>query len=431
MTDDKKPIGLWSAIAIGIGAMVGAGIFSILGVAAQIAGNAMWISFTIAGAVTLLSTYSFAKLGTTYPSAGGPVEYLVRGFGDNAVSGGFNIVLWVSYVFALALYARAFGAYAVTFLPPGAPRVWINIFATAVIVVFAAVNFFGARAVGRTERAIVAVKVGILIAFVAVGLLFIQPERLSPSFWPPGSNVFLGAAIIFVAYQGFALITNAASDMDDFKRTLPRALYLSVLIVLCLYVAVSVTVVGNLPIPQIIGAKDSALAQATQPFLGSLGFEAIAIAALFSTASGINATLYGSAKVSYMLAKYREIPSLSELGVWRRSTEGLFVTAGLALLFVNVFDLSSIAVLTSAAILIIYTVVNVAHMRLYATTGARRAVIGATVVTCLVFLGALIYYEAGASPGALSSLFIVLVACFVGEVIYRRHAHLAVAPPPF
>jgi amino acid transporter len=129
----KKGIGLWSAVAIGIGAMIGAGIFSILGVACQISGNALCVSFIIAGIVALLSTYSFAKLGARYPSAGGPAEYLVKGFGDGVMSGGFNVLLWASYVFALALYSRAFGAYAMTFLPPSASRIWVNIFATAVM----------------------------------------------------------------------------------------------------------------------------------------------------------------------------------------------------------------------------------------------------------------------------------------------------------
>jgi amino acid transporter len=221
-----------------------------------------------------------------------------------------------------------------------------------------------------------------------VGVFFIQPERLSPSLWPEGS-----------------------------------------LTVICLYVAVSFTVVGNLPIAQIVGAKDTALAQATQPFFGSLGFEAIAIAALFSTASGIDATLYGSARVSYVLAKYREVPPFFERSVWRRSTEGLFITAGLTLLFVNLFDLSGIAVLCSAAILIIYLVVNIAHLRLYTATGANPIIIGATVVTCFVFFGALIGYEAGTPPSTFSSLFIILIACFVVEVIYRRHTKLMVAPP--
>jgi amino acid transporter len=165
-------IGLWAAISIGVGGMIGAGIFSILGLACQIAGNAVYISFILAGIVALLSTYSYAKLGSTYPSAGGPVEFLVRGFGPGILSGGFNILLWIGYVFALALYAKAFGAYARTFLPPGASQIWADAFAVAIILVFTAINVVGSKAVGRSEFLIVAIKVVILVGFGAAGLFF-------------------------------------------------------------------------------------------------------------------------------------------------------------------------------------------------------------------------------------------------------------------
>src|SRR5665647_2429898 len=99
---DVKPIGIWSAVAIGVGGMIGAGIFSILGIATTITGNLIYISFLIGGAIALLSTYSYAKLGTKYPSAGGPVEFLLRGFGDGILSGGFNFLLYFGYIIALS-----------------------------------------------------------------------------------------------------------------------------------------------------------------------------------------------------------------------------------------------------------------------------------------------------------------------------------------
>ena len=166
---NKKPIGLWSAISICIGGMIGAGIFSILGIAARISGNAIHISFIIAGIVAFLCTYSYAKLGAKYPSAGGPVEFLIKGFGDGILSGGFNILLWIGYVFVLALYAKAFAGYATTFLPSNTSGIWLNIFATAIILIFTAVNFIGARAVGKSEFFIVSVKVVILLMFVVMG----------------------------------------------------------------------------------------------------------------------------------------------------------------------------------------------------------------------------------------------------------------------
>jgi amino acid transporter len=418
----EKAIGLWSAAAIGIGAMIGAGIFSILGVGGQIAGNALYLSFIIGGIVALLSTYSYTKLGVRYPSAGGPAEYLVQGFGDGILSGGFNILLWISYVFGLALYSRAFGEYAKTFLPASAPGLWTNIFAIVVILIFTAINFIGAKAVGRSEKLIVAVKVAILLIFVSVGIFFIKPELLSPALWPGASPILFGAAITYVAYTGFNLITTTTEDMDNPQKTLPRALYLSVIIVMLIYVSVSFTVVGNLSIPALINARDYALAQAAQPFLGTVGFKIIAIAALFSTASGINATLYGGANVTYMLARDGELPPMFEKKLWRRGTEGLFITAGLTLLFANVFELGGIAMMSSASILLLTVAVNVAHLRLYKHTGAEKHVLLVTVIANLAFFGALVYYQSR-SPAALYTLIIVLILCFIGEWVYRGYSH--------
>src|ERR1700745_3341786 len=118
-------IGLADAVSSGIVGMVVPGIFSILGVVAHAAGNAMWLAFAIGGVVALLSSYSYAKLGATFPSAGGAVHFLVKGFGDGILSGGVNLFMWVGYIISLALYASAFGTYAATFFatPPSPPLV--------------------------------------------------------------------------------------------------------------------------------------------------------------------------------------------------------------------------------------------------------------------------------------------------------------------
>ena len=150
-----KPIGIWSAVAIGIGGMIGAGIFSILSIATTIAGNVVYISFIIGGAIALLSTYSYAKLATKYPSAGGPVEFLIRGFGDGVLSGGFNFLLWIGYIFALNVYAEAFGTYASIFLPMGQSGLSVTILAILIILIFTSINFLGPKIVGRSEIIIV------------------------------------------------------------------------------------------------------------------------------------------------------------------------------------------------------------------------------------------------------------------------------------
>ena len=177
-------ISIVAAVSIGIGGMVGAGIFSILGVVAHAAGNAMWLAFAIGGVVALLSTYSYAKLGATFPSAGGAVHFLVKGFGDGVLAGGLNLFMWVGYIISLALYAAAFGSYAATFVTAAASPLLVKSLAVGAVLVLTVVNAFGARAMGRWETFIVAVKLAILVLFAAVGLWFIRPGYLSPELWP-------------------------------------------------------------------------------------------------------------------------------------------------------------------------------------------------------------------------------------------------------
>jgi amino acid transporter len=413
-------IGMAAGVSIGIGGMVGAGIFSILGVVAQAAGNAMWLAFAIGGVVALLSTYSYAKLGATFPSAGGAVHFLVKGFGDGVLAGGINLFMWVGYIISLALYATAFGSYAATFVTRTPSALLLKSLAVAVVVLLTVVNAFGARLMGRSETVIVAAKVAILVLFAAVGVWFIRPGYLSPELWPETQSILFGAGVLFIGYEGFGLVTNAAADMRNPRTMLPRALYTSVILVIVIYLAVSLTVSGNLSDYEIEQARDYALAQAAKPFLGEFGFRLIAIAALLSTASAINATLFGSANVCYMIARDGELPAGLSRTEWQQATGGLLLTAGLVVLVMLCFDLSGIAMMGSAAFLLIYAAVNAGHLRVRKQTGANAVIVWLSMLTCLAMFAVLCVYTWQQQPMAIAALVLFAVASFAAEWAYRR-----------
>lgn len=423
MSMQSNYISLAGAIAIGIGGMIGAGIFSILGVVAQAAGSAMWISFLIGGIVTLFSTYSYAKLGVRFPSVGGAVEFLVRGWGVGAISGGINLFMWVGYVIAIALYAQGFAAYFLTFFTDAPSAFVFKAVAAGIIILFSFVNFLGAGSVGKAEIFIVAIKVGILLIFATVGLFFIKPSYLSPAHWSGIESIFFGAGVLFIGYEGFDLITNAAGDMQNPQKMLPLALYLSVLIVIAIYIAVSITVVGNLPIQEVYAAKDYALAQAAKPFLGNIGFKLIAIAALFSTASAINATLFGGANVCYMIARDGELPAFFSRTEWRGASGGLLLTSFSVLLFIFFFDLAGIAMMGSGAFLLIYAAVNAGHLRILEQTGANKNLVIISLILCLAMFVILEIYTYQTAPIAVYTMIILLVSCFVIERMYTYAKH--------
>jgi amino acid transporter len=411
-----------AAVSIGIGGMVGAGIFSILGVVAQAAGNAMWLAFAIGGVVALLSTYSYAKLGATFPSAGGAVHFLVKGFGDGVFAGGLNLFMWAGYIISLALYATAFGSYAATFVTSTPSALLLKSLAVGSVVLLTVVNAFGAKFMGRGETLIVAVKVAILVLFAAAGLWFVKPENLSPALWPGAQSVLFGAGVLFIGYEGFGLVTNAAGDMRNPREMLPRALYTSVIIVIALYLAVSLTVTGNLSNAEIERARDYALAEAAKPFLGEIGFRLIAIAALFSTASAINATLFGSANVCYMIARDGELPAGLSRTEWEQATGGLLLTAALVVLTMLCFDLSGIAMMGSAAFLLVYAAVNAGHLGVLKQTGANSTIVWLSLLTCLAMFAILGVYTYQQQPAAIVALLLIAVASFIVEWAYRRRS---------
>jgi amino acid transporter len=413
-------IGMTAAVSIGIGGMVGAGIFSILGVVAQAAGNAMWLSFAIGGVVALLSTYSYAKLGAAFPSAGGAVHFLVKGFGDGVLAGGLNLFMWAGYIISLALYATAFGTYAATFVTAMPSPLLLKSLAIGAVVLLAVVNAFGARLMGRSETIIVAVKVAILLLFAVVGFWFIRPGYLSPELWPAPTSILFGAGVLFIGYEGFGLITNAARDMRNPSKMLPRALYISVILVIVIYLAVSLTVTGSLSDYEIERARDYALAEAARPSLGELGFHLIAIAALFSTASAINATLFGAANVCYMIARDGELPSGLSRTEWKQATGGLLLTTALVTLVTLSFDLSGIAMMGSAAFLLIYAAVNAGHLNVLAQTGANAVIVWLSLLTCLGMFAVLGIYTYQQQPAAIVALVAIAAASFVAEWAYRR-----------
>ena len=210
--------------------MIGAGIFSILGVVAKASGTLMWLSFLVGGIVVLFSTYSYAKLGARFPSSGGAVEFLVQGFGKGRISGGINIFMWIAYIISLALYAQGFSAYFMTFFPSYTTPLFTKIVSCSIVILFTFINMLGAASVGKSELIIVVIKVSILILFSITGLFFIHPENLALSHVSYFENIFFGAGILFIGYEGFGLITNTAANMDNPQKNLPKALYASVFI---------------------------------------------------------------------------------------------------------------------------------------------------------------------------------------------------------
>ncbi len=411
-------LGLTSLVAIGIGGMVGGGIFAVLGLSIELAHGAAPIAFLIAGGVTILTAISYARLSVAYPSRGGTVTFLNEAFGAGVFAGGLNVLLWLSYVIMLSLYAAAFAGYAGSLLPHPPSALVDHLLLSGIIIVIAGLNVARASVVGRAEQWIVVLKLAILGLVVATGFQGADWGRLTPTRWADPLAIIGGGMVIFVAYEGFELIANAAEDVRNPARTLPRALYLSVGIVIALYVLIAVVTVGALNFNQVQGASDYVLAEAARPALGGVGFVLVAIAAMLSTTSAINATLYGTARLSWSIARSGELPEVLDHKVWNRPIDGLIVTTGLTLVVANAFDLTRIALMGSAAFLIVFATVNLAAARLTHRTIQRILAVTASLA-CIAALASLIAEERSRDPQGIVIVGGLVALSFVAEIAYR------------
>ena len=423
-----KSIGFWSVVSIGVGGMVGGGIFAVLGLAVQLARGGTPIAFTLAGVVALIPSYSYARLSVAYPSQGGTVEFLNQAFGPGLITGGINVILWLSYIVMLSLYAYAFGSYGATFLPASIQPFWKHILISGIVVLLTGLNILGAKVIGETEEWIVGFKIVILLLFIAAGVRSINIQQLQPPNWSNPLQLISGGMIIFLAYEGFELIANTAGDVKNPHKTLPRAYYSAVGFVIALYVFISIVAVGNLPIDQIVVAKDYALAVASKSFLGTFGFTLIVVAALLSTSSAINATMYGASRISYIIAKEGELPEGLEKKIWNRPIEGLLITSALTLLIANLFDLSSISMMGSSGFLLIFAAVNGSNFRLYRKTASHRSISALGAIICLVALGLLILQKVKESPNNIFILLLMLGLSFTIEALYQKLMGRAIRP---
>ena len=415
----QKKIGFLELTAIGIGGMVGGGIFAVLGLAAQLAKGATPVAFIIAGIVALITSYSYKNLSVAFPSKGGTVTFIDRGFGIDLFTGGMNILLWLSYVIMISLYAFAFGSYGAALLPDSMHPYSKHLLISGAIVMITVLNLFNAETIAKAELWIVALKLSILCVFIVLGARFINVGRLKPVEWAPPLQLAAGGMIIFLAYEGFELIANAAEDVRDYRKVLPRAYYSAVLLVIVLYVLIATVTIGSLPTEKIISSKDYALAEAAKPSMGNAGFTLIAVAAMLSTASAINATLYGAARLSYVVAKEGELPQALEKKIWKEPVEGLLITGAIALLTANLLNLSSISTIGSAGFLIIFAAVNGANALMHRKTKSNRYISIVGVLVCLGALFALIWQTVITKAANLWFLILMIIISFAIEFIYR------------
>jgi amino acid transporter len=430
MAESAGTMTVRQAAFIGVGAMVGAGIFALLGTAGEVAGSAVWLSFLLAGTIAAFQGYSFAKLGSRYPSAGGLLEYVSRGFGDGHVTGTTSWLVYAANTIVTAMVAVSFGSYAASvFIGEDAGATWVKIFAVVILVAMLWLNVVGSQAVAKVQSVIVWIVVGILLSFAVVTIADMDPSLLAFSTYPPLREIVSSIALTFFAFLGFGVITFTAKDLADPSTQLPRAMYVALAIATVTYVAVALGVFGTLTVEEVIASGGTAIAVAAEPSLGRFGYWLMSVTGLFATAGATNAGIYPASGLSTQLAATGQFPPTFGRTVGRATMGTLIMVAATIVLAVG-FDLDAIASIGSAVALIIFTLVTIGHLRIRSDTGAHLVPLVLGLLTTSVTLAVFATTTLADDPRSAAAIGVIVLLSVGLELWWKRVRSARATQPP-
>ena len=367
MSELAKDLGLLEALTIGVGTMIGAGIFVLPGPATAAAGPIVALSFVVGGGISLFTAMSASELGTAMPKAGGSYYYVNHALGPlfGSIAGLGN---WMGLAFASAFYAIGFGSYAGEFLPSLALQLGpvglanAQVYALLAGILFIAVNYIGAKETGRLQNVIVITLVAILVVFIAAAVGHAEVDTLLP-LAPKGWGAVLPAtALVFVSFLGFAKITTVAEEIKNPGRNLPLAIIGSVLIVTVIYAVIMLLLNAVLPWQEIAGSSGIAVVEVARVVLGPIGVVALTAGGLLATASSANASILASSRINFAMGRDKLVSDWLNAIHDRYATpnRSIALTGGLILLFILIGDVKTLAKAGSVLHLIVYGLLNLA-----------------------------------------------------------------------
>ncbi|MHA1305187.1 MAG: APC family permease, partial [Candidatus Heimdallarchaeaceae archaeon] len=392
------------ALGIAVGALIGGGVFSVLGLVIIKSGPAAFLAFILAGVVSSFTAYSYVFLALKYPKAGGAFIYAKEAFKSKLLSGSLGIILWFGYSFSVSLYALTFGRYFAevfnfgqepiiekTILFPAFLNTSVLAFVFQILSVslFIGINMLGVKESAKMQNFLVLLKVTILVVYVVMGLTVVKKESFTPFFSDNGFfGVLISSVLIFVAMEGFEILSNSVEEMKNPERDLPIGMFLSILIVLIIYVSVAIVTVGVLGMGNISEEMGEViLTVSAEKFLNGAGIFLMAGAAIISSASAINATLLGSSRLSYMLSHENIIPkAIAKINPKTRvPMKAIAISGIMSIVFVILFNIETVATAASIIFMLIFAVVNLSAVKLL--QGKKRIVSAIGVVFILIYWG--------------------------------------------
>lgn len=357
MIKENKKMSFNATWSMAVGGMVGGGIFSVLGVIIGIAGQWAWLSFVLAGLIALISAFSYSQLSIKYKKSGGAFTFLNE-INHKGIAGSLSWVLILGYILTISVYAFTFGHYVAHVFNFGS---WFpRLLAFTIIAALALVNLRGVGDSSKVEIVTVWGKLFVLLGLSIFGIIQWNPEQLTAGIEPKSwTAAIIGAATIFMAYEGFQLLSYDYEDIKNPAKTLPRATISAVIAVIFIYILVALGSTMLVGAETLIQEKEVALSIAGKQALGITGLVLVTIAAAFSTGSAINATLFSTGRLMETVAKKKDLPHIF---VKENNANipyyAIIIMAGLAAVLAAIGSLSTLVDAASLIFLITFAAVN-------------------------------------------------------------------------
>ncbi len=384
-----RDLGLFDATMLGVGAMIGAGIFVLTGIAAGEAGPASILAFALNGFVTLLTAFAYAELASAIPRAGGGYAFVRMAF-PGALGFIAGWMLWFAYTVACSLYALGFAGYFWEIFLKYAPTITGGLFeivgehipvltVTLLIGVgFAWLNIRGAEVTGKAENAMTMAKLVILAIFIFYGLekVFGDPSQAAANFKPffpkGGGGVLVAMGLTFIAFEGYDLIATVAEEIKEPEKNIPRATFISLAITMVMYLLIlfvslgAVSSVGE-PTWMFLGRyKETAIVRAAEDFMPAFGVVVIVLGGLLATMSALNATVLASSRVAFSMARDRLLPKkMSRIHPGKRTPQvAIIVTTAILLVIALTLPIEAVGSAASLIFLLSFALVNLSVIAL-------------------------------------------------------------------
>ncbi|MCF6196262.1 MAG: APC family permease [Emcibacter sp.] len=421
----KNSLSLVGAVSMGTAVIIGAGIFALTGQIAELAGQWFPLAFLVAAVVTGFSAHAYIKMSNAYPSAGGIAMFLQQAYGRGTVTAASALLMYFSMVINESLVARTFGTYTLQLFDVVQDSWLVPALSAGLLLFVFAINISGNRMIGLFSLVMAVLKIGGIAAFGIVGLWlsgFSFDSFTVTSVQTSGGGGFLAAvALSILAYKGFTTITNSGSEIVDPHRNVGRAIIISIAICVVVYFLVAMAVAANLSLPDIIKAKNFALAEAARPTFGDLGLWFTVLLAIVATVSGLIASAFAVSRMLAMLTDMKLVPHRHFGMPGNIQTHTLVYTIALAMFLAVFFDLSRIASLGVVFYIVMDIIVQWGVFRyLRKEIKANSLVLLIAIGMDIVVLGAFLMIKAQTDMLVIYVSIIIMALVFAGERLFLR-----------